>query len=72
MLVSCVFKGVRNYSHFFSEIEMYRIGYTCKYKHTDTSGVTNKAILELEKSFNTRTTTAKWCRDNPAACGERI
>lgn len=51
---------------------MYRIGYACKYKHTDTSGVTNKAILELEKSFNTRTTTAKWCRDNPAACGERI
>jgi len=50
---------------------MYRIGYACKFKHSD-QRLNKKELTVLERMYNTRTTTAKWCRDNPTLFADRL
>lgn len=49
----------------------HRIGYACKYRHHDRA-LRPAALARIEKEFNTRTVTAKWCRDNPQLAKPRI
>jgi len=49
----------------------FRIGYACKYMHEDRT-LSKKMLDEKEKLFNSRSTTALWCRNNPQLAQERI
>lgn len=39
---------------------MYKIGFACKYKHYEDSNLSKKKIEEIERQYNTKTTTLRW------------
>jgi UV DNA damage repair endonuclease len=48
-----------------------KIGFACKYMHPDRSLKTSE-LKKLEEPYNMRTTTVKWCKDNPDLWQERL
>lgn len=48
-----------------------KVGFACKFMHDDQS-LKPKLLEEIQRPLNFRTTTRKWCNDNPTKADERL